>query len=226
MFEYLPIGTDVLVLIVGVLLYLTDLGCLLYANEVVFVGRAESNWAALTPADGIRFSRRSAVLPRLYDPGSVVIRMLWLAKGSEERQVRPDLRESIEQKLRSLLVPRVMCTLLLPQIFLGIPIAYMQANYAWPTFWVIVLIYLQVLVLIVWLLMSRTALQVPWKMTLLLAFESLVCIPYAINFHRKLAARVASMSATNPADVARSLLPEDRLRRLLAQAESARIGRQ
>ncbi len=219
--EYIPIRAEVLVLIVGIFLYLTDLGRLLYANEILLVGGANSKWSAITPADGFIFNRRYAVFPRPHDPGTVVMRFLWPTRTLDSSVRQLDTRQEIEARLQSLFVPRVLCTLLLPEIFLGIPLAYSLPSHNWPTFGMILFIYVQIICLVVWLLFSRNELQLPWKFSVLLAFESLVCPPYAINLHRKVAMKTICRSGADILDIGECLLAPHRLNMLRDHIRSA-----
>jgi hypothetical protein len=204
-FDHLAIHADILVLILGATLYLTDLARLLHTNEVLFVGRASGPWSALTPGDGLRFNRKHAVLARPYDPGVVTVRQMW----PSERSPDENYRKNLESQFRRLFVPRHLCTLLLPEIFLGIPIAYSVLGNSVITLAILAVIYLQILWLIGWLIVSRKTLQLSWKTCLLLAFESLVCIPYAINLHRKIAEQLVPTNVTDALGTSRQLLNEE-----------------
>ena len=205
MFDHLAIHADLLVLILGAALYLTDLARLLHTNEVLFVGRSNGTWSALTPANGLRFNRRHAVFARPHDPATVTVRMMWPSEKTPPR----DYREKLEREVRHLFVPRHFCRLLLPEIFLGIPIAYSVLGNSLVTLAILAVIYLQILFMVVWLLVSRKKLQLTWKTCLLLAFESLVCIPYAINMHRKIADRLVPAEVSDALGAGRLLLDEN-----------------
>ena len=205
MLDHLAIHADILVLILGAILYLTDLARLLHTNEVLFVGRTGRQWYAMTPANGLRFSRKHAVLARPYDPGAITVRMMW----PSERTPPAEYRKNLESRLQQLFIPRHFCTLLLPEIFLGIPIAYSVLGNSAITLAILAVIYLQILALVAWLFFSRKKFQLPWATCLLLAFESLVCIPYAINMHRKIAEKLVPSDVTDALGVSEQLLDEE-----------------
>lgn len=204
MFSNLAIHADVLVLFLGAALYLTDLARLLHTNEVLFVGRAGGAWAALTPADGLRFNRKHAVFPRPYDPTAVTVRAMWPSARSPQE----DFRKDLEAQFQHLFVPRHFCALLLPEIFIGIPVAYSILGNSVVTLAILAVIYLQILFVIAWLFLSRKKLRLTWKTCLLLAFESLVCIPYAINMHRKIAEKLVPADVTDALGTCEQLLGE------------------
>ena len=205
MLDHLAIHADILVLILGAILYLTDLARLLHTNEVLFVGRTGRQWYAMTPANGLRFSRKHAVLARPYDPGAITVRMMW----PSERTPPAEYRKNLESRLRQLFIPRHFCMLLLPEIFLGIPITYSVLGNSAITLAILAVIYLQILALIAWLFFSRKKFQLSWATCLLLAFESLVCIPYAINMHRKIAEKLVPSDVTDALGVSEQLLDEE-----------------
>ncbi len=224
MFDHLAIYADILVLILGAILYLTDLARLLHANEVLFVGRANGTWSALTPANGLRFNRKIALFPRLYDPTVATVRLMWPSDKTPKKKYKTNL----ESRLRLLFVPRHFCALLLPEIFLGIPIAYSVLGNSVLTLAILAVIYLQILFVVIWLFISRKKLQLTWKTCLLLAFESLICIPYAINMHRKLAEHLVPADVSDVLGAGEQFLDEEQqleLKRYIRTAVSTQIER-
>ena len=224
MLDHITIYADILVLTLGAILYLTDLARLLHANEVLLVGHASGHWSALTPDDGLRFNRKHAIFARPYDPTAVTVRLMWPSDKTPQK----DYRRNLESRLKQLFVPRHFCALLLPEIFLGIPIAYSVLGNSVVTLAILAVIYVQILSLVAWLFLSRRKLGLTWKTCLLLAFESLVCIPYAINMHRKLAEKMVPTDVTDALGTGEQLLGEEQqleLKRYVRSAVSTRIER-
>ena len=162
-------------------------------------------WYAMTPANGVRFSRRHLVFPRILDPGCVIMRLQWPIDSAYQSRTEAAV-SAIDSKLPLLLFPRIICLSLLPEIFIGMPLAYYVMDSPWSLFGLIVLIYTQVLALVIWLFASRRKLELTWQRCIVLAFESLVCIPYAINFHRKTAESVTSIANTDLFDIGERVL--------------------
>lgn len=183
--DYLPLQTDVLVFLLAGILYVTDLGRLLSSNEILLVRGTGGKWNVVTPADGFFLNRRFAVLPKVLDPGSTVIRLSWPTDAYSCSHATGTFRRDVEARTRSLVLPRIVCMALLPQIFLGIPICYALPIQNWPLLVAILLIYSQVLLLVTWLFLRRWELGLSWKDSVSVAIDSVVCLPYAINFHRK-----------------------------------------
>ena len=224
MLDHLTIYADILVLTLGAILYLTDLARLLHANEVLLVGRSSGTWSARTPDNGLRFNRKHAIFARPYDPTAITLRLIWPSDKTPQK----DYRENLESRLKQLFVPRHFCALLLPEIFLGIPIAYSVLGNSIVTLAILAVIYIQILSLVAWLFFSRRKLGLTWKTCLLLAFESLVCIPYAINMHRKIAEKMVPTDVTDVLGTSKQLLGEEQqleLKRYIRSAVSTRIER-
>ena len=203
MATYLPISAEALVFILGALLYLTDLGKLLGRNEVLLVCGTVGGWCAITPANGFLFNRRHAVFPRWYDPGTAVLRFRWPVRPGAERRW-----ESTRKRLDSMWLPRSVSLVLLPEIFLLIPLAYLHPVNHLSLLTVLLLVYLQALTMVSWLFLSRTRLCIGLKDSILIAFECLVCIPYSINFYRKVAEKVSQHNDADLLDASRNLLDE------------------
>ncbi len=219
MLEYLPVRPDVLVFALGLLLYVTDLGRLICSNEILLCGSGSSNWGVVTPKDGFLFSRRFAVFPRPFDPGSMVIALTWPTER-DAAQGEP-LRERLAATQSELAYPRFACRLLLPQLFLGLPGAYLLPRNDIPVLLMLLVIYVQILALTVWLFRARRRLALPLRMCLLWAFESLVCIPYAANFHRKVATHLLNRERQDVLETAAVLLPAHAWEKLVVYLRSA-----
>jgi hypothetical protein len=191
-FDNILIREDILVILVAVLLYLSDIARLLYSNEILLVHGTRSDWSAITPSDGVRVARRRLVLPSILDPGSVVIRFQWPL--DELRCTKTNVTGSaVNERLRLLLFPKLVCLLLLPEIFVGLPVAYYLFRDNWILLSFLAIIYGQIITLVIWLFLSRHEFSLTWRSCFILAFESLICIPYAINFHRKVAEKTMNL---------------------------------
>lgn len=196
---------DILALVVAAALYLTDLGKWLFVNELLFAG-AVGTRSIVRPGDaGIEIAGRYAHFPLALTPGAIVLRTTWPATATRCAGTA-DVIDRLEQCLIRLRVPRVICTLLLPQLFIGIPLLYWLGN-ANAAVALLLVIYLQLIILLLWLVCQHRALGLSIWATLGLCFESFVCIPYAPNLHRKLADRMlADINSINAEKLAKALL--------------------
>ncbi len=215
MIDALAANADVLVFGLAVLLYLTDLGRLLYANEVLFCGSGRLR--PLLPRQGFRFLGRFAVFPRFLDPGTVTLAFTWPSASMDASGIEETLARHRDQ----LADPRLACRLLLPLIFVGVPVVYAMPNNAIPLLVTLAMIYFKILVLIAWLFWSRKRLNLPMRACVMWAFESLVCIPYAINLHRKLSAHLLAQIRLDVLDAGRELLAPNDFKRLATDLATA-----
>ena len=219
MFDHLPIRPDVLVFALALLLYVTDLGRLIYANEVLFCSAGGGRWNAIMPSDGFFFRRRHAVFPRPYDPGCLVLSLNWPAQPRAADA--GDLRERLTALQSQLSFPQLVCRLLAAEMFLGLPGAYLLPRHDVPVLLLLAVIYIQVLALVMWLFRSRHRLALPLSACLMWAFESLVCIPYAVNMHRKIGALLLAAAKYDVLDAAGALLDDPAQQALARQLQNA-----
>lgn len=214
MSEFVPVEPDVLVFALASLLYLADLGRLLRTNEVLLVRGTGGAWRAVTPTNGFLFNRRYAVFPKWFDPGSIVLRFRWPGEARDASRPADAFRRDVESIQHALRLPRALCLSLLPTIFIAIPVCYSLPDNRLALLVVLLWIYLQILVLVGWLVRRRKVLGISWKSSLALAVEVIVCIPYAINFHRKVADRAIATDGVDLLRAGGQLLADDRLERL------------
>ncbi|MEM7610267.1 MAG: hypothetical protein AAF270_01115 [Pseudomonadota bacterium] len=207
MIDYLPVRSDLLVLALGALLYLIDTGRLIASNELLLVDSAGGRFRAVTPDRGFLFSRRYAVFPGLLRPSTLLIRLRWPTPISGASAAAP-LIERMATLVKQLQMPRIICWLLLVEIFVAIPLAYFLTGSDWPLLLVFVIVYLQILGMAVWLMVARKTLGLTLKQSLIIAFESFVCLPYAINFHRKVFEQALHPHRTDPLDAANLLMAD------------------
>jgi hypothetical protein len=218
-FEYLPFRTDVLLLLVAVTLYIVDLARLLHINELLFVtGKTGSSFRV--PGNQMEIARRYLMIVRPYDPTAALLGYTW--PGTVTTGVIESLHgEAFSELLDKLLVPLLICTALLPQIFLALPLLYLFGETSLPMLVMLLAIYLQILFLTLWMIIRRKRMNLKLGTCLSLCFESIICIPYAINLYRKLVAHLGP--ATLPDDVLATgqlLLPPAALQELKKELDS------
>jgi hypothetical protein len=217
--EYLPFRTDVLLLLVAVTLYMVDLARLLHINELLFV-TSKTGWSFRVPGSQIEIARRYLMIVRPYDPTAALLSYTWPATVAAGEDNSSNGR-AFGELLDKLLVPLMICTALLPQIFFALPLLYLFGETSLPMLEMLLAIYLQILFLAVWMIVGRKRLNLKLGTCLSLCFESLICIPYAINLYRKLVAQLGP--ATLPDDVliaGQLLLPQPAMQELKSQLDS------
>ena len=198
MIDQLFARADLFLLLLAVALYITDLTRLLYINELLFVSGPGGNWSARLPLAQMEVSRRFLMVARPLDPGVSVLRLTWPGPAGDLSS-DDSAGDALAGLLRELRWVRLGCRLLLPQIFLILPLLYLFGGSYFLLLIFLATIYLQVVVLVTWLFARRKKLELPSVTWLRLAFESLICLPYAINLHRKLTEQLTP--ARVPGDV-------------------------
>ena len=110
-------------------------------------------------------------------------------------------------------------------MFVGLPLLYGLQG-AMMFLVGLAVVYGQVIVMVACLLVYRNRLGLRWTSIALIALESLLCVPHAINFYRKVAALMLP-GDEEPVALAAALLDGEArssLRRDLLQALDAHIG--
>lgn len=185
MLDALPISPELLLLLVATLLYLSDAAQLLYTNEVLFLHRSRGVWRAYLPDGYPTIARRFLLIPKPLQPGSALLRVTW-PRGQRAQASEPaGIGARVADVLKRLAPIRWLSALLLPQIFLALPLIYMYWGDGPEVIVALLLIYLQAIVLVSLFVSRCRALGLGWGKVALIAFESLICIPYAINVYRK-----------------------------------------
>lgn len=200
--DYLLLRTDLLVLGLAVTLYLVDCGRLISTRELLLAGTASGGWRVITPDRGFLFNRRHGVFPGLFDPGTALLRLSWPATAGDTDQTRTAVQDLVTR----LALPRRLCRVLFLLVFVGLPVAYYVPKDRLALAVLFLTVYASVLVLAVWLFIRRRALGLKLGTTVLLAFEILVCLPYAPNLHRKLFEKAWQARERDPLTVGAALL--------------------
>lgn len=218
MLDYLPFRTDVLLLIVAVTLYIVDLARLLHINELLLIAE-KTGWSFRVPGKQIEITQRFLMIVRPYDPTAALLSYTWPGTSVGDKDSQSG--EAFGELLDHLLVPLLICTALLPQIFFALPLLYLFGETTLPLLVMLLVVYLQILILAAWMIIRRKRLNLKLGTCLSLCFESLICIPYAINLYRKLVAQLGP--ATLPDDVLATgqlLLPPAALQELKKELDA------
>lgn len=202
--EWLHIRPEVLLFAVAVTLYLHDQALRLFANEILFYRSGRGAWLARTAGRYPEFGRRHLALVRPWRPATTIVRATWPRSFDDDpdrcRQLSGAIGD-VETRLRFL---RYQSTPLLVTLFVALPCAWIFYGPAALLSGILV-VYLQAFVMVGSLLARRRELGLPWRSVGYIVFESLICIPYAINLYRKIADRLVPMDA-DPVDLATALL--------------------
>jgi hypothetical protein len=197
-----------MVLIVG--LYLQDTLLLLYDNEGVLERRGADGYRLHFGVLSFHLAGRNPYVPNPLTPWRVLFRFAWHVDASpSQRPLAANLTpESAETALQSLhwgMAP------IAAGLFIGLP-ACLYLNLGWKPFLCLVgVMYTGAVAMLVGLWRQRARLALRHSALIGLTFESLVCLPCALNLLRKVSSRLGMSEDLVAA--ARARLPEAELRR-------------
>jgi hypothetical protein len=197
-----------MVLIVG--LYLQDTLLLLYDNEGVLERRGAHGYRVHFGALSFHLAGRNPFMPNPLTPWRVLFRFAWHADAlSPQRPIASSVTpESAQAALQGLYwgLPPIAAGL-----FAGLP-ACLYLNLGWgPFLCLVALMYTGAVIMLVEIWRQRAGLGLRRSALIGLTFESLVCLPCALNLPRKVSSRL-SMSE-DLLDAARARLSKAELRR-------------
>lgn len=190
------VSTESLLFVTLVSLYFADLTCLLHVNEVIFYSNLSGQWHTKLPSQLPQIARRFLACIDPLRPDTVILRVFWPPNSSAlSAEVDPLIDES---RLRSgpLRIVAISCYLLMVQLFGIVPAIYYVFGEA-ATLLAIGCFYIEIIVLLGFLVRVRRGIELTAGALLSIAFESLLCPPFAINLYRKLATKCL----TTPNDV-------------------------
>ena len=195
-------------LVVG--LYLQDTLLLLYDNEGVLERRGADGYQVHFGVLSFHLAGRNPFVPNPLTPWRVLFRFAWRVDVSPPRRplasnLTPESAGAALQSLRWGMAP------IAAGLFIGLP-ACLYLNLGWGPFLCLVgIMYTGAVVMLVGLWRQRVRLALRRSALIGLSFESLICLPCALNLPRKVSSRL-SMSE-DLVDAARARLPEEEFRR-------------
>ena len=203
-------SVEVLAMVFIVGLYLQDTLLLLYDNEGVLERRGARGYRVHFGVLGFHLAGRNPFMPNPLTPWRVLFRCAWHVDASPPQHSLPSsvTPESAQAALQGLywgMAP------IAAGLFVGLP-ACLYLGLGWVPFLCVVwVMYAGALVMLVGLWRQRARLGLRHSALIGLTFESLVCLPCALNLPRKVSSRL-SMSE-DLLDAARARLSESELRR-------------
>jgi hypothetical protein len=192
-------------LMVGVLgLYLYDAALLLFHDEVVLEARRHG--FVVSGGSTLELGGRHLFVPNPCCPHRVLLRLAWSDAASPLQRVR-------WQRVRFTLAILAPWTwLLLGLFFVGLPCALWFGSHAVLLGWLLST-YLAIVAMLVQVYRRRKALNLSARAVLALAFDALLCAPFALNIVRKISLRQHAVPDLRRA--AASMLPPEQQAALL-----------
>lgn len=184
----MPVSPEVLLMTVAVGIYLFDAALLLYRNEaVLFPAGAGKFSVAFSPGWGQLFGK-TVYLPNPFLPHKPLYRLSWHARivSASLSTGQPGWEESYQNL--STLAPFIWAMFI--ALFVLLPVGLFTHFGHIVLFVAVVALYLNALVILVLLFRERHKLRMTGKRFATIVFESLVCIPCALNLIRKISLAV------------------------------------
>lgn len=171
-----------ILLIIGIAgFYLFDSATLLYADELVYIKQGKG-WAFACPQGNWRLGGKTLYIPNPFTPAYPLFRVHWSPAEPE-----PPCESPVPVEFLKALRPFCYLNALLLVLLLGIqPLILLKLGADVEFLAVLSIIYSIVLAMVILSYRRRLMLGLTRKAWIKLAFDSLLCIPYALNFTRKL----------------------------------------
>ena len=167
------------------LLYIGDSALLLHRNEGVLIAARPGRWLVDFGSRDFRLTDKHVFIPNPLLPHRPLFRLTWQLEGNS-----PDTAEDwgAHREAVHLLAPFIW--VIASGLFVLLPLGFFTRLGDPALVAALVLIYLGIIAALTWVWRNRLRFHLDRKQFAVLAFESLVCSPLALNLVRKLCARV------------------------------------
>jgi hypothetical protein len=198
-------------------LYLYDSALLLYSNEAMLVLAGKNRWLTGFGSNRTTLYSRELYLPNPFTPTRPLFRLSWKleaqadspgnsasSKGDPKVKAAAKTSTSAATATAASVNPGTDWTAITPllrplaplvwslsaTLFIGLPVALYGRLGDWFIVWAFVLIYTHVVLMLLLLWMSRIGLKLTVRAFAQMAFDLMLCPPFALNLVRKLSLRV------------------------------------
>lgn len=165
-------------------LYLYDSALLLYGDEGLILAVGRNGWAVRF-GSGIRIRGRDLFIPSPLLPHRPLFRLVWDAEG---RGGAVDARWTERRALFRPLAPFIWG--ILGSLFVLLPLGLFSRLGDTMVLAAVAVLYLNIVIVLGWLALKRSTFGVTRGRLARLAFEALVCSPFALNLVRKISAEM------------------------------------
>jgi hypothetical protein len=178
--------TLLMVLVLG--LYLYDSALLLYSNEAILVLAGNNRWLAGFGSNRTTLGGREFYLPSPLLPTRQLLRLSWKVEGVPAGSASVAANFAANMPFSGPLAPWVWS--LAAALFIGLPLALYGGLGDWFIVWAFGLVYVNVVSMVLCLWVYRQQFNLGGRAFALLAFDLVLCPPFALNIIRKLSLRV------------------------------------
>jgi hypothetical protein len=167
-------------LVLGVFgLYCYDSLMLLNFNELIFI-RFKKKWSYKFPILSFQLLRKFLFLPNLLTPNIALFQVFWPSSDQDVNFKEFDIF------IKSLIPVQVISVMLLVLMFVCLPIVAFRYGSGINLLIVFFAIYILIISILIYLFTQKNNLKLSNTKFVSIAFESIVCPPFALNIVRKI----------------------------------------
>jgi len=201
-------------LIAGIIgFYVFDSALILYFNEVLFIRRA-NQWSFSLPDTRWQALGRYLYIPNPLSPDQVLLRCHWSPSESMPA-TDPSNRETVMEPYVPL---QYLIVVLWVLLLIASPVALLAVGAGWFFLGLILLAYMVAIGMVVYAFRHRVRFGMSMRDAAKLGFDSLVCIPFAINLVRKIS--LQHSPGGDVIELGKRLLPDDIFHRFVRDVGS------
>lgn len=175
------IQTEILLIVTVVGLYLYDSMRLLYYNEGILTPKGKDEWSVCFGTRTYRLLGKEIFFPNPFFPHRPLFRLSWEPEGCAAEEAE---HWTANKNIFGPLVPMVWQMAL--ALFILLPLGFFTRLGDHILLTAILLLYVNIIGALLWLWFNRATFNLSRKKFAALAFESLVCSPFALNIIRTL----------------------------------------
>lgn len=171
---------ELLLMAVAAGLYVYDSSLLLYSNEGILTRKGRRDWHVSFGSNQFRLMGKEVYVPNPLFPHRPLYRLLW------DAQREPGTVDDSWDARRALFRPLMPLVWgMAVAVFVLLPLGFFTRLGEPMLIAALIVLYLNIIATLTWLGINRSAYGLSRKRLLVLAFESLVCSPLALNLIRK-----------------------------------------
>jgi hypothetical protein len=172
-------------LILGVLgFYLYDSAILLFSNQLVFI-KSYGKWSVSFPSGRWRLMGKLLFFPNPFTPFNLVFLAAWTTKDSASKSES----KNVSKLLVAIPYLRISVMVLMFLLIIALPIVIFKLGIGTSSLVILSLIYLTIINMLCYAYIKKEDLGLSNKAFAELAFEALICPPFALNLIRNISLR-------------------------------------
>lgn len=177
-------SAEVLLMASVVCLYLYDSSLLLYCNEGILIPKGRNDWRVSFGSKNLQVMGRELYIPNPFQIHRPLFRLSWKFEGNNEVEPWAPPRRAF-----STLAPIVWSMAI--ALFIFLPLGFFTRLGDLILLPALIILFSSILIALIWIWLNRSNFHLSEKRFAGLAFESLICPPFALNLIRHVAINVS-----------------------------------